>query len=71
MPLLVPGIGAQGGDVVAAVQAGRTAAGTGLVINSSRAILYASSGDDFASSARAAAAQLRGQINACRRAGPP
>lgn len=40
MPLLVPGIGAQGGDIAATVQAGKTANGTGMMINSSRAILY-------------------------------
>ncbi len=54
MPFLVPGVGAQGGDVAQAVQNGRTKAGTGLVISSSRAILYASSGADFSSAARTA-----------------
>jgi len=63
MPLLVPGVGAQGADVAQAVQNGQTAAGTGLIISSSRAILYASSGDDFAPAARAAALALREQIN--------
>ena len=63
MPLLVPGVGAQGADVAQAVQNGQTAAGAGLMISSSRAILYASSGDDFASAARAAALALREQIN--------
>jgi orotidine-5'-phosphate decarboxylase len=63
MPLLVPGIGAQGGDVAATVQAGRTAQGTGLVVNSARAILYASDGDDFAARARAAAIATRDEIN--------
>ena len=66
MPLLVPGVGAQGGDVGAAVRNGRTAAGAGLIINSSRGILYASSGDDFAVAARSAAQTLRAQINAHR-----
>ena len=55
LPFLVPGVGAQGGDIAAAVSAGRTAVGTGMVINSSRAILYASSGADFAEAARGAA----------------
>jgi orotidine-5'-phosphate decarboxylase len=41
MPLLVPGIGAQGGDIAATVKSGRTANGAGMMINSSRAILYA------------------------------
>lgn len=63
LPLLVPGIGAQGGDVEATVQAGRSAAGTGLMINSSRAILYAGQGEDFASAARAAARETRDAIN--------
>jgi orotidine-5'-phosphate decarboxylase len=66
MPLLVPGVGAQGGDVARAVQNGRTASGTGLVISSSRAILYASAGEDFASAAREATSRLREQINAAR-----
>ena len=67
MPFLVPGVGAQGGDVAQAVKNGRTSNGTGLVISSSRAILYASSGEDFANAARTAATTLRDQINAARR----
>jgi orotidine-5'-phosphate decarboxylase len=67
MPFLVPGVGAQGADVVQAVQNGRTRNGAGIVISSSRAILYASSGEDFASAARTAASTLRDQINAARR----
>jgi orotidine-5'-phosphate decarboxylase len=63
MPLLVPGIGAQGGDVQAAVTAGQTAEGAGLVISSSRAILYASQGDDFADAAQRAARSTRDEIN--------
>ena len=57
MPLLIPGIGAQGGDIDATVKAGciTGAPGTGMIINSSRAILYASSGSDFAEAARAVA----------------
>jgi orotidine-5'-phosphate decarboxylase len=66
MPFLVPGVGAQGGDVAQAVQSGQTAAGTGLVISSSRGILYASSGEDFVSAAREATLKLRDQINASR-----
>lgn len=66
MPLLVPGVGAQGGDVAQAVQNGQTVAGSGLVISSSRGILYASSGEDFASAAREATQKLRDQINASR-----
>ncbi len=63
MPLLVPGIGAQGGDIAATVKAGRTAARTGLMINSSRAILYAGQGEDFASAARRVADETRCAIN--------
>ncbi len=63
MPLLVPGIGAQGGDVEATVKAGRTAAGSGLMINSSRAILYAGQGEDYVDAARRAALATRAEIN--------
>ncbi|MBL8450846.1 MAG: orotidine-5'-phosphate decarboxylase [Dechloromonas sp.] len=63
LPLLVPGIGAQGGDIEATVKAGRSAAGSGLMINSSRAILYAGQGEDFSSAARAAARETRDAIN--------
>ena len=63
MPLLVPGIGAQGGDIAATVTAGRTASSTGLMINSSRAILYAGQGEDFASAARRMADETRSAIN--------
>ena len=66
MPLLVPGVGAQRGDVAQVVQNGQTAQGTGLIISSSRGILYASSGEDFAGAARAATQQLRGEINSSR-----
>jgi orotidine-5'-phosphate decarboxylase len=67
MPLLVPGIGAQGGDVAATVAAGKTADGCGMMINSSRAILYADRGENFAAAARAAALATRDEINRCRR----
>ena len=63
MPLLVPGIGAQGGDVEATLKAGKTAAGTGLMINSSRAILYAGKGENYAAAARKAAIETRDLIN--------
>jgi orotidine-5'-phosphate decarboxylase len=66
LPFLVPGVGAQGGDVAQAVARGRTADGVGLVISSSRAILYANSGPDFAAAARRAAEELREAINAHR-----
>ncbi|HOM14855.1 MAG TPA: orotidine-5'-phosphate decarboxylase [Rubrivivax sp.] len=66
LPLLIPGVGAQGGDAVATVRAGwRGAAGATsgpIVVNSSRAILYAGSGRDFAQAARAAAQSTRAQL---------
>ena len=64
MPLLVPGIGAQGGDVVATVQAGRDASGYGMMINSSRAILYASGVLDFAQAAALVARETRDALRA-------
>jgi len=65
MPLLVPGIGAQGGDIAATVSSGKTANGTGMMINSSRAILYATpqQGEDFAAAARRVALETRDAIN--------
>ncbi|KLJ02361.1 orotidine-5'-phosphate decarboxylase [Luteimonas sp. FCS-9] len=63
LPLLVPGVGAQGGDVEAVVTHARTADGTGLMVSSSRAILYASRGDDHAEAAARAARELRDAIN--------
>jgi orotidine-5'-phosphate decarboxylase len=63
MPFLVPGAGAQGGDVASIVQAGQTAEGSGLVISASRSILYASANDDFADAARTQAAALKNAIN--------
>jgi orotidine-5'-phosphate decarboxylase len=66
MPLLIPGIGAQGGDIDATVKAGAVPnkPGTGMIINSSRAILYASSGSDFAEAARAVALNTRDALRA-------
>jgi len=61
--LLIPGIGAQGGDVAAVVHNGKNAEGAGLIISSSRAILYAGQGADFANAARSATQSLRGEIN--------
>lgn len=65
MPLLVPGIGAQGGDIQATVQAGRTASGGGMMINSSRAILYAKpvGDEDYAQAAQRVARETRDAIN--------
>ncbi|MBU6377126.1 MAG: orotidine-5'-phosphate decarboxylase [Gammaproteobacteria bacterium] len=67
MTFLVPGVGAQGGDVEKAVHGGQRADGRGLVINSSRGILYAGSGEDFAAAARRATLELRAAVNAARR----
>lgn len=63
MPLLIPGVGAQGGDVEAVVRNGRAAKSIGLMINSSRAIVYASAGPDYAEAAAASARELRDTIN--------
>jgi len=63
LPLLVPGVGAQGGDLAQAVHYGIDASGRGMIINSSRQILYASTGKDFDSAARQAAMTLRDEIN--------
>ena len=70
MPLLVPGVGAQGGDVAAVIANGATADGTGLIISTSRAVLYAGSGRDYAAAARAAALKLRDEINLYRKKRP-
>ena len=76
LPLLIPGVGAQGGDAVATVKAGwrgKTGAqgagretGAAIIVNSSRAIIYASPGDDFALAARAQALATRDQLHAAR-----
>ena len=69
MPLLLPGAGAQGADVAQAVRSGQTPRGDGLLVSSSRGILYGAGGTpgaDFAAAARAAAEALRGEINAAR-----
>ena len=63
MPLLIPGVGAQGGDLAAAVEAGADANGRLALINSSRGIIYASTGADFAQGAGDAAQSLRDSIN--------
>ena len=68
MPLLVPGIGAQGGDIPATVKAGADSRGAGMMINSSRAILYARKGEDWAQAAAEAARETRDAINAARAA---
>jgi len=64
MPVLVPGVGAQGGDVAAVVAAHREAGSDAYLIAASRSIIYASSGEDFAAAARAAAEALDAEIRA-------
>ena len=71
LPLLIPGIGAQGGDAEATVRAGWRAGDAAtprgpIIVSSSRAMLYASAGDDFASAAQRVAGQARRQLNAAR-----
>ncbi len=63
MPLLIPGVGAQGGDLAITVNYGVDARGEKAIINSSRQIIFASRGRDFAEAARRAALTLRDQIN--------
>lgn len=65
--LLVPGVGAQGGDAEKAVQASVNSRGSGIVVNASRSIIYASSGDDFAQAAHDEARSLKNIINSARR----
>ena len=67
LPLLVPGVGAQGGDVESVLKMGLDADGYGLCISSSRSIIYAGNGSDFAAQAALAAKNLRDQINEARR----
>ena len=73
LPLLIPGVGAQGGDAVATVRAGYRVGSAGqpehgghIAVNSSRAILYASSGDDYAAAARREALKTREMLQAAR-----
>ena len=63
MPILVLGIGAQGGDVEKTVTAGLDSKKAGLIINSSRGIIFASKGADFAEAARRETEKLRDMIN--------
>jgi orotidine-5'-phosphate decarboxylase len=63
VPLLIPGVGAQGGDLASAVACGVDARGEKAIINVSRQILYASKGKDFPQAARNAAEKIRNQIN--------
>lgn len=67
VPFLVPGIGAQGGDLAATMEAGVTVSGNGLLISASRSVIYASNGTDFADAARQEALKLRDDINTYRK----
>lgn len=66
MPILLPGIGTQGGEVAATVSAGKNSRGQGMIIGASRSIIFASRGADFAQAARAATAQLDEEIRRSR-----
>jgi orotidine-5'-phosphate decarboxylase len=68
LPFLLPGVGAQGADIEAAVRNALDEDGGGFIMNSSRQILYASSGRDYAQAARRAAEALRDEINRHREA---
>ena len=68
MPFLVPGVGAQGGELEAALKASLDGRGGGVMVNVSRGLLYASTGPDFAEAARAAAEDWRSRIEAARSA---
>jgi orotidine-5'-phosphate decarboxylase len=66
LPILVPGVGAQQGDVWAAVEAGLDGDGHGIVVNASRGVLYASRGPDWQTAARDAAVSLHERLEAAR-----
>lgn len=64
MPILIPGVGTQGGDLEKTVEAGKDSRGRGMIINASRAILFASNGGDFAQASRMRAQELDAAIRA-------
>jgi orotidine-5'-phosphate decarboxylase len=66
LPVLVPGVGAQQGDILASVEAGLDARGAGIVVNASRGVIYASRGADWQTAARDAALELRDRLDAAR-----
>lgn len=70
-PLLLPGVGTQGGEVAATVRAGMDRHGAGIIVNTSRQVLYASSGREYAEAARSTARALRDEINSYRYGGGP
>ena len=65
MPILIPGVGAQGGDLEKSVAVGKDSRGRGFIVNSSRGIIFASSGDDYAEAAHRETMRLRDAINEC------
>lgn len=66
LPILLPGVGAQGAETDAIVQNGLDASGSGILVNASRSILYASNGPDFAQAARESAENLRNILNSAK-----
>jgi len=64
--ILLPGVGAQSGDLKASLQAGLNARGTGLLCSASRSVMYAGNGKDFDRAAQQSAESNRNQINAIR-----
>jgi len=66
LPILLPGIGAQAGDLIGSIRAGVDARGGSLLASASRSILYAGTDANFADKAREEAENLRNQINAIR-----
>ncbi len=67
MPILIPGIGAQGGDLEKTLEAGLDSTGEGVIINSSRGIIFASGGEDFAEAAQRETKKLHDAISAYRK----
>jgi orotidine-5'-phosphate decarboxylase len=63
MPILIPGIGAQGGEVASTVNAGKDSRGWGMIINSSRVIIFASRQEDYQEAARIATVRLKAEVN--------
>lgn len=71
MTLLIPGVGEQGGDVEQTITSGQDRRGQGIIVNSARNIIFASSDDDFAKAARQETVKLRDLINQYRKVGQP
>ena len=63
IPLLVPGVGAQGGNIESSILSGKTPSGTGLIVSASRSVIYASSKKDFAEEARRVVVKMKDEIN--------